>query len=239
MADVDEIDISVIVMAYDEAACLEPVFDEMEATLARLGARYEVLIVDDGSTDGTDEIAGRLARQRSRVAVVHHTENLGLGGVYHTGFARAAGRFLTFFPADGQFSPAIIEAFWPLAADHDLVLGYLPGSRHSVLGALLSRLERMLHFVLFGSTPRFQGVFLLRRAVLDAYALQSRGRGWGIVLEMILRTQQAGFRIVSVPTDIRPRRAGRSKVQNARTIWSNLVQLGRVRRVLLSDTTRT
>lgn len=221
-------------MALDEAASLEAVVDELEATLRRLNIAYQVLIVDDGSSDRTGEIADRLARERTPVEVIHHGENLGLGGVYRTGLSRSRGRFVTFFPADGQFPPTAIEKFLPLSAQHDLVLGYLPGRRHSWLGALLSRLERTLHFLLFGSTPRFQGVFLLRREVLDTYTLKSSGRGWGIVMELILRTQRGGFRIISVPTEIRPRMAGRSKVQNSTTIWSNLLQLLHVRRALWS-----
>ncbi len=228
----DEALISVVVMAFNEAASLLAVVDELEDSLRRLRVRYEVLIVDDGSNDGTGEVADGLAAERPSVETVHHAENCGLGGVYRTGFEQARGRFITFFPADGQFPPSAIEAFLPLSADHDLVLGYLPNRRHSPVGALLSRLERLLQFALFGSTPRFQGVFLLRRQVLDTFSLKSSGRGWGIVMEMILRTQRAGFRIISVPTEIRPRMAGQSKVQNAATIWSNLLQLWRVRRVL-------
>ena len=224
--------ISVVVMALDEAASLEAVVDELEATLRRLGVDYHLLIVDDGSSDGTGEIADRLAGARDSVEVIHHGENLGLGGVYRTGLFQSRGRFVTFFPADGQFPPTAIEKFLPLSTHHDLVLGYLPGRRHAWLGALLSRLERALHFLLFGSTPRFQGVFLLRREVLDAYTLKSSGRGWGIVMELILRTQRGDFRIISVPTEIRPRMAGHSKVQNSTTIWSNLLQLLQVRRAL-------
>jgi glycosyltransferase involved in cell wall biosynthesis len=229
-----EVSISVVVMAFDEAASLEAVVDELEATLLRLDIGYQVLIIDDGSSDDTGEIADRLAGGRGAVEVVHHGENLGLGGVYRTGLFESCGRFVTFLPADGQFPPTAIEKFLPLSANHDLVLGYLPVRRHSAFGALLSRLERALHFVLFGSTPRFQGVFLLRREVLDAYTLESSGRGWGIVMEMILRTQRAGFRIVSVPTEIRPRMAGHSKVQDSTTVWSNLLQLLQVRWALWS-----
>jgi glycosyltransferase involved in cell wall biosynthesis len=208
-------------MAFDEAASLEAVVDELEATLNPLAVDYQVLIVDDGSSDGTGEIADRLAGERPAVEVIHHRENLGLGGVYQTGLFRSSGRFVSFFPADGQFPPTAIETFLPLSEDHDLVLGYLPDRRDSPVGALLSRLEKMLKFLLFGSTPRFQGVFLLRRAVLDAYTLESSGRGWGIVMEMILRTQRAGFRIVSVPTGIRPRMAGQSKVQVRWVLWTH------------------
>lgn len=230
-----DVAVSVVVMAYDEADSLEPVVDELEQTLGSLGVAYQVLIIDDGSSDGTGELADTLAREREPVDVIHHVSNQGLGGVYRTGLFGARGRFVTFFPADGQFPPSAIETFMPLADQYDLVLGYLADRRLSALGGLLSRLEKGLHWLLFGSTPRFQGVFLLRRALLDAYPLRSSGRGWGIIVEMILRTQRGGFRITSVPTQLRPRMAGRSKVQNLGTVWSNLFQVLQVRWLLWTD----
>ncbi len=230
-----EVALSVVVMAFDEAASLETVVGELQETLRRLDVPYQLLIVDDGSGDDTGAIADQLAADADAVDVIHHDTNRGLGGVYRTGLYGARGRFVSFFPADGQFAPAALEAFWPLAEQHDLILGYLPDRRYSLLGGVLSRIERMLHWLLFGSTPRFQGVFLLRRALLDAYPLGSSGRGWGIIVEMILRTQRGGFRITSVPTRLRPRMAGRSKVQNLGTVWSNLFQVLQVRWLLWTD----
>ena len=231
----DDVAVSVVVMAFDEAASLETVAGELATTLQGLRIPHQILIVDDGSKDETGAIADRLAAQSPAVDVIHHDTNRGLGGVYRTGLYEADGRFVSFFPADGQFASAALEAFWPLTEEHDLVLGYLPDRRYSMLGAVLSRLERALHWMLFGSTPRFQGVFLLRRELLDAYPLRSSGRGWGIIMEMILRTQRGGFRIISVPTELRPRMAGRSKVQNAGTVWSNFLQVLEVRRLLWTD----
>ncbi len=230
-----ELAVSVVVMAFDEAASLETVVDELQRTLRGLEVPYQLLIVDDGSSDDTGAIADRLADEEAAVDVIHHDTNRGLGGVYRTGLHRARGRFVGFFPADGQFAPSALEAFWPLTEHHDLVLGYLPDRRYSLLGGVLSRAERMLHWLLFGSTPRFQGVFLLRRALLDAYPLRSSGRGWGIIMEMILRTQRGEFRITSVPTQLRPRMAGRSKVQNLGTVWSNLLQVLQVRWLLWTN----
>ena len=92
--------------------------------------------------------------------------NLGLGGVYRTGFERATGDLVTFFPADGQFPASILHAFYPLAAGHELVLGYLPQRDGSLLARGLSAAERVLYRALFGPMPRFQGVFMVRRTLL-------------------------------------------------------------------------
>jgi glycosyltransferase involved in cell wall biosynthesis len=224
--------VSVVVMAYNERDSLEAVLAEIHGALQDLRRPFEVLIVDDGSGDGTGELADRLAASRPFVRVVHHPVNGGLGAVYRTGFAEARGEYLTFFPADGQFPASILGDFVPLMTDSDLVLGYLPDRRGSLVGRVLSVVERVTYAVLFGSFPRFQGVMMLRRAILDRMTLASSGRGWAVVMELILRASRMGLRMRSVPTAFRPRMAGASKVQNLRTVSSNLRQVLELRRQL-------
>lgn len=216
--------LTVVVMAFNEAANLEEVVREIRAALDRLGRRAEILVVDDGSTDGTGALADGLAGAVTDVRVVHHAPNGGLGAVYRTGFAQARGDLVTFFPADGQFPASILEAFVPAMEGRDMVLGYVP-RRDSIVGRLLSGAERVAYRVLLGPMPRFQGVFMVRREALARIPLHSEGRGWAIVMELLARAARAGWRMKSLPTTIRPRRSGVSKVQNARTIWSNLLQV--------------
>jgi glycosyltransferase involved in cell wall biosynthesis len=217
-------ELSVIVMAYDEIANLESVVTEIHGELVRLGRSHELVIVDDGSTDGTGALADRLAGRLPDVRSVHHPVNLGLGGVYRTGFREARGDVVTFFPADGQFPAAIIGQFVPRMDGADFVLGYLPDRRSSALARFLSWGERVLYRILFGGFPRFQGIMMFRRLLLDRVELRSEGRGWGVVMELILRCRALGCRMLSVPTAMRPRLSGESKVNNGRTILANLRQ---------------
>ncbi len=216
--------LTVVVMAFDEVANLEDVVGEIRGVVQRLGARAEVFIVDDGSTDGTGALADRLAAAAPDVRVVHHPANGGLGAVYRTGFTQARGELITFFPADGQFPAAILETFVPAIEGHDMVLGYVP-RRDSLIGRTLSLAERAVYRLLLGPIPRFQGVFLVRREALARTSLRSEGRGWAIVMELLVRGSRAGWRMRSLPTAIRPRLRGVSKVQNVRTVWSNLRQV--------------
>jgi hypothetical protein len=167
--------------------------------------------------------------------VIHHPANRGLGGVYRTGFAEAARDLVSFFPADGQFPATILETFHPLMAEHDLVLGYLPRRDSSPLAKGLSAAEKVLYRFLFGPMPRYQGVFMVRRSVLRALTLETDGRGWGVVMEMVLRICRGPYRVVSVPTTLRPRMSGHSKVNNLRTIWTNLKQALALRRTLQAN----
>lgn len=224
--------LSTMVMAFNEVRNLAPVSREIHAELTALGRPFELIIVDDGSSDGTSELADSLARELSCVRVIHHGVNRGLGGVYRTGFSQARGEYITFFPADGQFPAEIITRFADLIPGRDLVLGYIAERRSSLVGTLLSGAERILYRLMLGPMPRFQGIFMCRRAILNEIPLRSAGRGWAVVMELLLRASRGGYRLVSVPTGYRPRMSGTSKVNNWRTASANFRQMLAMRRLL-------
>lgn len=219
-------------MAYNEQGTTAEFIREMHAELSALSIDYEVLIVDDGSTDGTSEIADDIAAELHNLRVIHHVENSGLGQVYRTGFEQAEGDFLTFFPADGQFPASIVGQFLPHMDEVDMVLGYLPMRNSSLLAKTLSRVERILYNMLFGPMPRFQGITMFRRQLLSEIELKSLGRGWTVLMEFILRVARSDKQIRSLPTEMRPRTSGSSKVNNLRTIWANLREMARLQRLL-------
>ncbi|MGH7928903.1 MAG: glycosyltransferase family 2 protein, partial [Candidatus Binatia bacterium] len=213
-----DLSLSVVILAFNEEGSLEAVVAEIDAVLQTLGRDYELIIVDDGSTDETGAIADSLARQNTRIRVAHHPVNKGLGEAYRTGFALAQRDLITFFAADGEIPAAAIKDFTPLMENSDMVLGYLPHRNASLFAKSLSQAERMLLWLLFGSFPKFQGVFMLRRTLLSGLELKSRGRGWTVVMELIIRASRSGYKIVSAPTEMRPRMSGKSKVKNLRTM---------------------
>jgi glycosyltransferase involved in cell wall biosynthesis len=226
--------ISVMVMTFNEAATLEAYIQELLETLNGLGEPFEIVIIDDGSSDGSGDIAERLAATLACVRVIHHPENRGLGSVYLTGFRGARGEFVTFYPADGQFPATTILPFREAAKNADLVLGYAP-RRPGLISMALSLAERTAYWILVGPLPKFQGVMMFRRELLAKMELKSpEGRGWAVVLEFVLRATRSGCRISHVLTRIYPRRAGESKVNNWRTIRANLKQVVRLRAILRS-----
>jgi len=225
-------DVTVVVMAYNEAATLSAVVEELRGALEARGRLWELVIVDDGSTDGTSQEADRLAATYVGVRAIHHPLNLGLGAVYRTGFGTARGYHVTFFPADGQFPATILADFRTAIESADLVLGTLTERRGTPVSSLLSFLERRLYRSLLGPMPRFHGILMFRRDLLAGMVLHSEGRGWAVLMEFILRVAHGGARVVNLPTPIRPRTSGYSKVNNLRTIVANLRQVLALRRIL-------
>ena len=216
--------ISTFVMAYNEADNLHITARELLGTLGETGKPYELVIIDDGSRDGTGSIADEIAKNMKDVRVIHHKNNKGLGGVYRTGFSSALGEYITFFPADGQFPAAIIKDCLPLMDRVDLALGYIPKRKSSLMSKGLSFFERAFLTVLFGKLPRFQGILMFKKSILEKIDLKSSGRGWTVLMELIIRAKRLGLKMESLPTEIRPRLSGVSKVNNLSNVWSNLAQ---------------
>ncbi len=217
--------LTVAILAYNEESNLRSVVNEMVDELSTLTEPWEIMIVNDGSKDGTGRVADEIAREEPRVRVVHHEVNKGLGGGYRTGFDQAKGTFLIFFPADGQFPPDIITRFFRQMGDLDMLLGYLPNEQRPPLQRAASIAEKILYRVLIGKMPRFQGVLMFRTALVKDVHLHLQGRGWGIILEFILRVARGPYRVRSTPTALRQRMSGESKVMNTKTIRANVEQL--------------
>lgn len=225
--------LSVFVFAYNEEKALEAAVKEIYETLTELKRPYELIIIDDGSEDKTGKIADELSGELNGVSVIHHERNCGLGQVYKTAFSAARCDLVTFYCGDNQFPATIIKQFLPLIDKTDMVLGYLPKRSDTIISKMLSKFEKALLMLLFGHMPRFQGVLMFKRKLLEEVELKSGGgKAWTVLMELIIRVSRAGYQVISVPTEMRPRMAGKSKVNNLSTIWANFKQAMALRRYL-------
>lgn len=220
--------VSIMIMAYNEVATLKWVVNEIEEVLLRYNCPYEIVIIDDGSTDGTGDLAEEIVKANPHIRVIHHDRNLGIGAVKRTGYREARYDIISFFPADGECPASIIDQFLPLMTDYDMVLGYIPERTDSLYARWLAKAERIMIKLLFGKIPEFCGVYMFRRELLTKLPLITKGRGWMIQMEFIIRAYKANYRIISIPTPMRTRLSGRSKVNNIRCICDNIVQLLRL-----------
>lgn len=144
--DSDPIDVSIVIPAYNEEKAIGATLDGLRTTLAGGRRRYEIVVVDDGSRDGTGaEAVARGAR------VVTHRRNRGYGAALKSGVLAARGDVVVFYDADAQFEPTDVERLLEQLGDHDAVLGartsgsHAPFSRRGgkkVLGWLANYLAR-------------------------------------------------------------------------------------------------
>ncbi|CAN5117123.1 hypothetical protein BH18CHL2_BH18CHL2_13000 [soil metagenome] len=206
--------LTIAIPAYDEVATLEEIVGEARAALSKLAAseRAEVLLVDDGSTDGTAALADELAARHGDVRVVHHPSNLGLSGAMTSCFREARGDAIFLAPADGQTQLDEVHRFLAVAPSADIVVGVRTSRPDRFHRIVLSRGFHLLARTLFDLPLReFSSAFLFRRSLLDTMPFRSRPRSATLLPEILFRARARGALIAEIDVPQFPRRAGRAK----------------------------
>lgn len=200
------IDVSVLVPAKDEAENLPLFMDLCAQAFAGRLERYEVLVVDDGSTDGSWDVLETLRQKYPFVRAIRHRARRGIADALRTGFLNARGSVLVFYPADLQFKPEDIPRLVApiLAGESDMVTGYKQGKYEK---AFVSRIYNWLSRALFDVRVRdLNNVKAYRREIMEAQPSRPDWHRYMIVL-----AAQQGFSVSEIPVPLYPRHAGRSK----------------------------
>ena len=199
-------DVSVLVPAKDEAENL-PLFMELaEAAFRDADVRYEVVVVDDGSTDGTAALLERLQERYPFLRVARHRSRRGIADALRTGYLNATGEVLVFYPADLQFRPEDIPRLVApiLAGEADMVTGFKQGKYEK---AFVSRIYNGLSRLLFDVPVKdLNSVKAYRREIMEALPVRPDWHRYMIVI-----AAAEGFTVTEIPVPLYPRHAGRSK----------------------------
>jgi glycosyltransferase involved in cell wall biosynthesis len=219
--------LSVVLVAYNEQANLRPTAIETVEFLEGRVSDPELVIVDDGSTDGTHSEAVDVAAMRPWISVLRHDRNRGMGAALKTGYARVNKEYVTFLPADGQIAPESIDALLNAAEGADLVVSSYSHREDSTVRWVLSRGLRLATWVLAGERVRSEGIYLVKRSVLGSLPLRSDT--FFLNLELPIRASWARYAINETRMSARPRRSGQSKVVSVSRILGVLTDLIRLR----------
>jgi len=212
-----------ILPTYNERENLEPLVRAVLPRLASTGLPHKVLIVDDGSPDGTGTVADALAADIPQVEVLHRAHKDGLGRAYLAGFyvALEAGADLV-MEMDSDFShdPADVPRLIAAADAADLVLGsrYVPGGGVTTWGLARRVVSRggcaYARLVLGLPVRDLTGGFkCFNRRVLEGLDLSGvHANGYGFQIEMTYKAVRAGYTVAEIPIVFRERRLGVSKM---------------------------
>ena len=212
----------VVIPTYNERENLGPILDRLHKALPDV----DVLVVDDGSPDGTGELADERAAANDRVHVMHRTEKAGLGAAYIAGFRWGLARgynTIVEMDADGSHAPEDLPRLLDAVGDADLAIGsrYVPGG--SVVNwplkrQVLSRGANVYSQIALGMRTRdiTAGFRAYRRPVLEKLALDEvNSHGYCFQIDLTIRTADAGFEIVEVPITFTEREIGESKMDGS------------------------
>jgi glycosyltransferase involved in cell wall biosynthesis len=208
--------VSVVVPALNEQATLQHIVEWTISVLREITGDYEVVIVDDGSTDQTGQIADSLATQSSRIRVMHNPHPTGYGGALDTGFRAAAKELIGLITADEEFHPTDLPRFVEAIRDADIVTSVCPHRPMPLYRKFLSWAWRACMALILGERPIIEGTFMIRRSIFNSLHMECRSGMY--VMEMLIKARRQGFRMKVIAISVYPRLdMSKSKVGNLRT----------------------
>jgi len=198
--------------AYNDQHTIEGIVRAVAQEIRKVTGDFEVLVVDDGSTDETGAILDRLATELSFLRVIHHERNLGYGAALISGFKSAKKGLIFYTDGDGQYDVRELHNLLAvLGPNVDLVNGYKVKRADAWYRILIGAAYRRA--IRWGFRLSIRDVDcdfrLFRRHVFETISLESRS---GVIcVEMAKKFEQAGFRMVEIPVSHYPRMHGRSE----------------------------
>lgn len=184
---------------------------EAEKMAGELTPDYEIIVVDDGSSDGSREILRELKDRHPRLRLIFHEGNLGYGAALLSGFRRATKDWVFYTDGDGQYDVTELMNLWSARDGVDWVNGYKVSRKDPWHRILLGEIYRRLIHLLFH--PLIRDVTcdfrLIRRRLVQSLELHSTSAS--ICLELVKKLERAGARPAECPVRHYPRRHGRSR----------------------------
>jgi dolichol-phosphate mannosyltransferase len=224
--------LSIVMAAFDEEDALPACVARTLAFLAEHVPDGELIIVDDGSKDGTGALIDRLAATTAppgRVVALHLAQNSGMGAALLRGYAAAQKEWVTMMPADGQIDAYELLDFFAAAdaTGADLITSLYRNREYTPARWALSLGLRALTTVIVGTRARTEGIYMLRRSVLEQ--LGARSHSFLLNLEIPIRAKRGGWKVETIHMNVHERIAGASKATSLGRIKQTFTELFRLR----------
>jgi glycosyltransferase involved in cell wall biosynthesis len=226
--------ISLFFPVYRDERTIERVASKAQRVLEELTTEYEVIVVNDGSPDRAGAIADELARQNSRVRVIHHERNLGYGRALRTGLEAARYEWIAFTDGDDEYEVDDLRKLWRLRDRYDLILTFRYAKRYGSTRIFVSWVYNNVLRRVFRTRYRdiSCGLRLVRKEVADELVLRSTSPFIGA--EIAIKTMLKGFRVGEVGIQTFPREFGRGSSTSFRNILATMHDMRAVYREVFS-----
>jgi dolichol-phosphate mannosyltransferase len=221
------VSISVIVTAMNEIGNLAPTVANVRSALSPRFADFEIIIVDDGSSDGTSTLADRLALEDPRIVVHHNGRNRGLAYSYRTGIALARKHYTGWVAGNNIVPLKGLQDLYDRVGHADVVLSYVITDVRSAMRRSVSRLFTTTVNTLFGLRLRYYtGPCVYRTVALQQ--IRPITEGSMIVPEILLRMIKAGQSYIEIPLQPQTRTSGKTKTFRLRNVVFVAMSLARL-----------
>lgn len=228
--------LSVFFPTYNEEGNIKSTILKAKDVLEKIVENWEIIVVNDGSKDGTKEIVEKLGMEDNRIRVINHEVNRGYGASLRSGFYNAKYPWIAFTDSDGQFDFGEITNFFEKQKETNaqLVIGYYKKRKVSKFKIITSRMWEIAVMILFGVHVHDIdcGFKLISSSVIDKIPKLESERGAFISSELLIKAKKSGFRIVEIPVTHLPRVQGKGTGRNIKVILQSFVDLFRLWRKL-------
>jgi glycosyltransferase involved in cell wall biosynthesis len=218
--------VSAFFPCYNDEATIGRMVELASKTLDTAGVEGEIIVINDGSTDGSADVLAAIAAAEPRLRVVHHESNRGYGGALQSGFLAATREWVFYTDGDGQFDPTeLADLIESAAPGVDVVQGYKIRRADNVARRVIGRIYHRFVSFAFGLEIRDTDCDfrLIRKAMLDRITLVHTT---GVIcVELVRKLQDAGARFVEVPVHHYPREHGQSQFFRFSRVVSSLRDL--------------
>lgn len=213
-------ELSVFFPAYNEEANIKTTITKALKILPRVAKKWEIVVVNDGSTDQTGKIIEGMIEKEKKIRMITHTPNRGYGAALKTGLFQSKYGLIAFTDADGQFDFSEITKFLNEIKKADLVIGYRLERRDSFLRRLIGFLLKVWNFVFFQVWFRDAdcGFKLVRKEVVDKIG-ELKTESAITEAEFLIKAKKTGFKISEVGVHHYPRKAGKQTGGNFKVIF--------------------
>ena len=213
--------LSIIMPTYDEEGNLSNTVEPLVELLNNLSITHELLIINDGSTDKSGEIADGLSEKYPSVEVFHHEKNKGYGGAQLTGFKNAKGKYIMLIPSDNQFHLDDLPQYLEEIKNADIVIGYRKNRADPKRRGVVAKIYNFSLRFLFGLKIRdIDWVKIYKKEFIDSTEIESKSAL--IDTELVIKAHKKGLKIKEVPCGHLPRIHGVQSGNNIKVLMREL-----------------
>lgn len=206
----DKLQVSVFLPAFNEEETIASILQNIEKVLSSIARDYEILVVNDGSSDQTGQIVKKISQNNPQIRMIVHKKNKGYGAAIKSGLYACRYPWIVQMDSDGQFDFKQITRFLEKINNADLIIGFRQNRTDSFYRRFMAQILRIADYILFGLQVKDIdcGFKLFRKEILDKIG-RLKTESAITVTEFVARAKKAGFVITQVGVSHYTRKGGK------------------------------